>query len=94
MPLDENTTILLCALYCLPIQLNYSIAYRMVVLFLPILYENIFELSFNRKLTLDANAVNVPIMFFAVFYFLYKCVKLYTFDFIGAGLYPYIFDGI
>lgn len=88
--LNTNYIFIICAVFCIPIQLQYSVAYRMVTLFLPCLYGNICGISESKKFKLYNSAVNLPIQVFANFYLIYKCIDVYTNDFMAGGLYPYV----
>lgn len=91
--LNHNFVFLICALLCIPIQIKYSIAYRMVILFMPIIYKNFVDLTYSYKIeNRNSMFIKAAIYLFAISYFLYRAYTLYTVDFVGDGLYPYIFE--
>lgn len=92
--INDNLLMLMCALLVAPVQSWYSIAYRMVLVFMPLLYKNLIELSDKYKIGRETKLYNVMICGYSVIYFVYRVYTLYTTDFISNGLIPYSFIGL
>lgn len=72
---------------CLPIQSYFSIAYRMVILFMPVIYQMIPPvLEAYRKKTL----LNFGVKFVLLAYVCLRLYLLYVAEFTADGLYPYV----
>lgn len=87
--LSNNFLILLCALFCIPIQMQYSVAYRMVVIFMPSLYKSLLELSTFYRISKKTNFYCIIVVAITFVYFIYRAFSLYTVDFISDGLFSY-----
>ena len=96
--INDNFVFLICSLLCIPIQLRYSVAYRMVIMFMPIIYKNLIDLIYSESV-IDENSVQAQkrlfyldsiILLFSFIYLIYRAYTLYTVDFVGDGLYPYV----
>ena len=83
----------LCAWICLPIQMNYSIFYRSLLMFSPMFYR-VIPSVYDRYRAMDAGSPFKKLIRWGGIaalagYVLIRVYKMYTGDFISYGLYPY-----
>ena len=83
----------LCAWICLPIQMNYSIFYRSLLMFSPMFYR-VIPSVYDRYRAMDAGSPFKKLIRWGGIaalagYVLIRVYKMYTGDFISYCLYPY-----
>ena len=86
--------VVLCAWICLPLQLNYSIFYRSLLMFSPMFYRVIPTVAERYYAMEDGTLLKKLIRWGGIAllagYVVIRMVKMYTGDFISYGLYPYL----
>lgn len=90
--IESENDILKFIFICIPIQMQYSIAYRMTIIFSPLLYLCMYKLFENNKIFkgLRFKAKSILAWSFVLFYFLYKCYSIFYIEFVNV--YPYTND--
>lgn len=83
----------LCAWFCIPLQMNYTIFYRSLLLFFPVFYR-VIPSVFLRYRAMEQDTFLKKLirwggMTALIGYLLIRLVKMYTGDFTSYGLYPY-----
>lgn len=93
---DESEQIVaffaLCILLCFPVQLYLSMAYRMILYFLPFLYCCVLSIIHkNDSISIRQVSINGVLMVLIMcLYIIYQMYNTYTDSFTVYGLYPYI----
>lgn len=85
--------VVLCSWICLPLQLNYSIFYRSLLMFSPMFYRVIPFVAARYRAMEDGSLLKKLIRWGGIIalggYVLIRMTKMYTGDFGSYGLYPY-----
>lgn len=88
--IDCYQLILMTSLLCIPIQLVYSIAYRMVLIYIPVVYVVLNNATHNYNLKLkDDKVSHFLLIILAYAYYIYRGFTIYSSDLPSAGLETY-----
>lgn len=87
--LHKQEIVLLFTLCCIPIQTHYSIAYRMVLIFMPMLYICMYNIFIKNRFLKEFKVYFSSLFVWGLvgLYFLYRCYSIFYIEF--RNVYPY-----